>query len=674
MTHSLRGFLLTVTVALSWLTPALGSGDVGIASHSLDVRGGVRPRVTWLAKRDFGIHKGPGMNTAPPGLDGTFEVLYADDPGNRARFIMPAPWRKNSDVTASYLNLAAPGGAGGVRMARVTVARLARVQARSLGDGDVLDLATGPGANGVVVVLTINNAIDGTRYRMCSRFPAVNIRYRVSQSGPRLRARNGIPTTCPTPATSEPPCPSWPMYGATLARTFSAPCPTSIGIANVLTLLPAWSFDTQKTVTASPSVADGVVYVGDWAGIMYAINAIDGSEKWRHQTPPAPGAAFGPIVSSAAVVDLPTRRLVIFGAGPRLYALDASNGSAVWTRYVGALDGNGNPILANDPTEIESSPLVWNDTVYVGMDTHNRQDEDSGGIRGGLLALDVNDGSLRWKFEPELGAGEGCGGMWSSPVLDPTRGLVYMATANCEKDPSEFVWTPHVEAVTAVDADTGLPVWSFQPHPQNRLDVDFGATPNLFRDSDGREVLGAGNKDAVYYALDPDSGDLFWSTPVALPGNIMDDFAVGGFIGSPATLGGRVFGGTALGGPPYFHALDGRTGAIAWQDFTASPSYAPTGTANGLVFHGALDNTLRAYDAATGLIVYATALQGPISSGPAIVGDSVYIGSGTSSSDACRKPADDPLSEVAFQACIDAFNSTLGTTGAVHALRLVALP
>ena len=59
---------------------------------------------------------------------------------------------------------------------------------------------------------------------------------------------------------------------------------------------------------------------------------------------------------------------------------------------------------------------------------------------------------------------------------------------------------------------------------------------------------------------------------------------------------------------------------------------------------------------------------------PAIVGDTIYIGSGTSSSDACRKPANDPLSEVAFQTCIDAFNQTLGTTGAIHALRLLALP
>ncbi len=466
--------------------------------------------------------------------------------------------------------------------------------------------------------------------------------------------------------TSEWPEPAWGMYGRTLSRTFSSETASPISRSTVLTLLPAWIYKTAKTVTASPAVVDGTLYVGDWAGVMYALDAGDGSLRWKFATEDAPGAAFGPIVSSAAIADVAiagaVRRLVIFGSGPRLYALDAGDGSLAWERHVGALDDAGSA-PADDPTEIESSPLVWEGTVFVGMDTHNQGDERTGGIRGGLLAVDAATGHLRWKFEPELGAGVGCGGVWSSPTLDPARRRVFLATANCTKD---FAWTRHVEAVTALDADTGQVEWAFQPHPPNRKDWDFGATPNLFRDRDGREVLGAGNKDGAYYALDPEGGGLLWRRQVAQGGDLGEDFAIGGFIGSPAVWRGRVFGGTAIGGLPFYHALEGTDGSVVWQDLTAVPTYAASAVVNGVVFHGALDSLLRARDTTTGLPLWAMPVLGPVSSGPAIVGDSVYVGSGTSSSDLCGK--DTPIfSDV----CTLVFEEATALTGGVHAFRLL---
>ncbi len=467
--------------------------------------------------------------------------------------------------------------------------------------------------------------------------------------------------------TSEWPEPSWGMYGRTLSRTFSSEAPSPISRSTVQSLVPAWVYKTAKTVTASPAVVDGTLYVGDWAGVMYALDTIGGSLRWKFATERAPGAAFGPIVSSAAVADVTVagavRRLVIFGSGPRLYALDADDGSPVWVRNVGALDAAGRPLLADDPTEIESSPLVWEGTVFVGMDTHNQGDEQTAGIRGGLLAVDAATGDLRWKFEPELGAGLGCGGVWSSPTLDPSRRRVFFATANCTKD---VEWTRHVEAVTALDADGGQVEWTFQPHPPNRKDWDFGATPNLFRDRDGREVLGAGNKDGAYYALDPEDGGLLWRRQVAPGGDLGEDFAIGGFIGSPAAWGGRIFGGTAIGGSPFYQALEGTDGSITWQDSTAVPTYAATAVVNGVAFHGALDSLLRARDTTTGLSLWAMPVLGPVSSGPAIVGDSVYVGSGTSSSDLCGK--DTPIFS---DLCTLVFDEGTAMTGGVHAFRLL---
>lgn len=440
------------------------------------------------------------------------------------------------------------------------------------------------------------------------------------------------------------------MYGQSPSRTFSLPdhCQSPITPLSAPTLVPKWVVKTDKTVTASPSLRDGVLYVGDWSGTMYALDADDGSEIWRETVDPAPGAAFGPVVSSAAVA----KGLVIFGAGPTLYALDADDGSEVWSTTFDSTSGT--------PVQIESSPVVHQGFVYVGIDNHNT---GGTGVPGGLLKVSIGNGLLVDKFEPELGADDGCGGMWSSPVIDTAERVVYIATANC---PDQTVtWTPYVEAVTALDLDTLDPVWSFQPDPQNLNDHDFGATPNLFVDEDGRHVLGAGRKDGVYYALDPATGDLLWETPAANGDPVQENFAIGGFIGSPAVYRGNVFGGTAIGGPPYYHALAGTDGSRRWAGAQA-PSYAASAAVNGVVFHGALDNVLRAYHADTGAVLWAEPLLGPISSGAAVVGDSVYVGSGTSSSDACRKEFPDFVNQL----CVDLFDEAIGSTGGIHAFEL----
>jgi outer membrane protein assembly factor BamB len=87
-----------------------------------------------------------------------------------------------------------------------------------------------------------------------------------------------------------------------------------------------------------------------------------------------------------------------------------------------------------------------------------------------------------------------------------------------------------------------------------------------------------------------------------------------------------------------------------------------------VVLAGALDGLLKAFDAGTGRLLWASPLLGPISSGPAVVDDMVVVGSGTSSSDLCAKGQ--PYSD----ACFLAFDTVLGQQGGVHAFRLVDGP
>src|SRR5262245_29912833 len=55
-----------------------------------------------------------------------------------------------------------------------------------------------------------------------------------------------------------------------------------------------WKFSTHSRVFSSPTVADGVVYIGSNDGGLYALSAQDGSLKWRFAT-------AGRIPSSPAV-------------------------------------------------------------------------------------------------------------------------------------------------------------------------------------------------------------------------------------------------------------------------------------------------------------------------------------------------------------------------------------
>src|SRR5947207_90493 len=74
----------------------------------------------------------------------------------------------------------------------------------------------------------------------------------------------------------------WPMYGRNLLHTFSN-TKSRITPGNVANLKPLWSFSTADAISASPTVVDGVIYVGSWDGFSYAINTRSGALIWKFQ-------------------------------------------------------------------------------------------------------------------------------------------------------------------------------------------------------------------------------------------------------------------------------------------------------------------------------------------------------------------------------------------------------
>ncbi len=297
---------------------------------------------------------------------------------------------------------------------------------------------------------------------------------------------------------------AWPMWGQNAQRTFAYPCKTEISRASAPRLVQQWFHRTKDVVTATPAVADGTIYVGDWSGTFYALSLVDGEPRWTFDAPKHANVYSGQIVASAAIADVSGERRVYFASGKTMYAARASDGRIRWKHPLNPSGG------ADDPTEIQSSPVVANGLVVFGFDGHDRP-----GVRAGVVALDAGTGRQRWYFDPDAGrAASGCNGIWSSPSVDTERGLVFVGSANCPSSPSG--WGDYTEAIFALDLRTGAPKWHFQPRGPSNFDFDFAGAPNLF-ESTGRAAVGLGGKDGIYYALDRATGTLLWQVTASTP-------------------------------------------------------------------------------------------------------------------------------------------------------------
>lgn len=496
-----------------------------------------------------------------------------------------------------------------------------------------------------------------------------------------------------TPAISAS-CPSsWPMYQHDPGRTGSTRC-SPLTAANVSTLAPRWFASTgDSSVTATPTVAGGLVFAGDSGGVFHALDAKNGAPQWtfdiahnrahadQHQT------SYGAITSSAAYgVNPQTQQpAVYFGGGGSVYALDARSGQPLWAT-------DADPAHPTSPTEVESSPLLFarsngDQLVIVGSDDNESPGED----QTGLMALDARDGHLVWQFQPETErtvtafdttkSGHGCGDVWGSPALydsgSPSTSLFVFGTGNCadpgagEKVPSEAVW--------AIDAESGAfrGVFSQAGTTAGKTyggDDDFGSSaivsPTRIQ---GHPAALALNKSGTIYALRLDSQPLMqpiWSTQAAQPGQSGPAAAgaIGGFIASAAVgqAGGKpaLFAASAIplpfkgngptspAGPQVddtltndpgrvssLHALDLETGKVLWHQPLELPSYAAVTYVNGVVFAPSTTSfSVQAFDSATGAPLWGLPLLSSPASGVSAAGAAVFMGAGTAENSSLGLP------------------------------------
>jgi polyvinyl alcohol dehydrogenase (cytochrome) len=473
----------------------------------------------------------------------------------------------------------------------------------------------------------------------------------------------------------------WPVAGQNLNDTHFQAAEHKISPASVTTLAPKWTLTTTGNVAATPTVYDGVVYASDMGGTLWAVDASSGQPLWSHPiasytgvpgdlSRTSPAAYNDEIITGDGWVVGPNT------GGARVFAVNSQNGKLLWSTKVDSFAAS----------IITSSPVVYGGVAYLGISSNEELLTAQPGyqccvFRGAVVALNAGTGQILWKTytlpsnnngsDTNLPGYYSGNSVWgSSPVIDPVRGLLYIGTGNNYTVPAGVCTAPgqtgctapaaddYVDSILALNLDNGAVAWADHTLTSDEFtvaapfgpDFDFGTAPNLFTTTNPvtglpEQLLGIGQKSGFYWAVDPRTGKVAWSTQVG-PGGV-----AGGIEWGSATDGRHVYVAEAdsnhlsytLGGSgPYagqtttggsWAALDAATGKIIWQ--TPDPQTAVdlgfVSAANGVVYAGSNAGTgqnMYALDAATGNILWGFASGGAVISGAAVVNGTVYWGSG----------------------------------------------
>ena len=288
----------------------------------------------------------------------------------------------------------------------------------------------------------------------------------------------------------------------------------------------------------TPAVVDGVVYIGDFDGKLFAVDAITGEKKWEF------AGELG-FVASPCVYN---GHVYIGDLDGKFYCINAKSGKKIWDFTTDA--------------QIDSSANFYDGKVVVGS-----QDAR-------LYCLDANQGDLKWKFTiddqirctPTIVENRcflaGCDGKLHIVDLDKGEAVadvpIESPTGTTPAVSGERVYFgTHAGDFFCIDWQKAKAIWTWQDD----------AKPSEFRSSAaiGKEQIIVGDRGRRVFALDRATGRQDWEFPTK---RNVDS--------SPVIVGDRVFFGTTDG---VLYALNVADGKERWKyeaggGFIGSPAVA----------------------------------------------------------------------------------------------------
>lgn len=280
---------------------------------------------------------------------------------------------------------------------------------------------------------------------------------------------------------------------------------------NTITAQQQWTFATGSTILSLPAVVNGIVYTGASDSHLYANDAATGQPKWAFRT--KSGISGSPALANG---------VVYIGSGDsHLYAIDAVTGQQKWTFAAGG--------------PIWTSPIVANGVVYVGSIDHK------------LYAIDAATGQQKWVF---LTASY----IAAAPTI--ANGVVYVDALDSK--------------LYAVDAATGQQKWNF-----------VTAGPIWSSPTVANGVVYVGSNDHNLYAIQSSTGQELWAFP-----------AGDKVWSSPTIANGVVYVGSM---DHKLYAIDAASGREKWAFPTGGAiKYSSPTIVNGVVYIGSTDHKLYA--------------------------------------------------------------------------------
>ena len=300
---------------------------------------------------------------------------------------------------------------------------------------------------------------------------------------------------------------------------------------------------TISRLSATPLMADGVLYLATPLYQAAAIDARTGETLWIHNprvyeagSPPLPmpwnhrGVAYweDPSTGSARIIwGTGDGYLTAVDARTGILASDFGSGGRI-SLEAGIPRARENPSRLPPPSR--SPPLVVGDTIIVGSSVHDylTMKENAPGF---ARAYDARTGRHLWDFHTvpqsadEYGADtwadeawrySGNTNIWGNITADPELGYVYLASST----PTSDYYGGHrvgdnlfAESVICVDIATGQRIWHYQLVHHGVWDYDNPTGPNLIDVTvNGRAIKGVAQvtKQGFVYAFDRVTGEPIW--------------------------------------------------------------------------------------------------------------------------------------------------------------------
>lgn len=317
-------------------------------------------------------------------------------------------------------------------------------------------------------------------------------------------------------------------------------------------ITPRWRFACEDDIRGTPTVENGIAYVGSYDNNLYAIDVASGEFIWKYATE-------GGVVSKPAVSD---GNVVFASEDQKVYMVSAKTGRFIWSYktdgpvrsspciaeghiFIGSDDGylhainlhHGRKVWRMDGgSEIRSTPLVTNEAIYFGT-------ED-----GELYCSDYS-GDIKWRFKAKRA-------ITSSPVY--SEGSLYFGSRDA--------------TLYSVEAKAGWVLWRF------RMDQGSISTPFIHDN-----FVFTGSASGHIYCVNARSSKEIW--------RFETEHQV---TGSPVVHNDFLYCGSVDG---HLYCLDYRTGQLQWKYYTGEPITGTPTIYNNTIIIGSTDNHLYAFQA-----------------------------------------------------------------------------